>query len=234
VLAGSAILRSCGTNLVLDPVSAAFGRPVDLMGTRSDTKLISVRLSPRLLAPLVPHLADISLVSLPANAEPMKLLTSYLKMLDAQETIETPEARHLTSLHIHDLAALALGASRDEFELAAARGGRAARLAAIKRDILMHLANPDLSVASVAARQGLSPRYIHKLFEVGGTTYSEFVIAQRLRQAHRMLTDPRFLGHSIGAIALTVGFGDLSYFNRTFRRLFDATPSEVRLMARVQ
>lgn len=112
--------------------------------------------------------------------------------------------------------------------IAGERGGRAARLAAIKHDILVHLAEPDLSVAGVAGRQRLSPRYIHKLFEVDGTTYSEFVVSQRLRQAHRLLTDPRFGHDSIGAIALTVGFGDLSYFNRTFRRQFGMTPSEVR------
>lgn len=233
VLAGEAILQSRGKDLVLDPGAAAFGRPVNLMGTRSDTRLISLRLSPRLLAPLVPNLADITLVSLPTDVAPMRLLTSYLKMLDAENTIETPEAAHLAALHVHDLAALALGASRDAMAVAGGRGARAARLETVKQYILAHLAEPDLSVATVAARHALSPRYIHKLFELEGTTYSEFVVDRRLGQAHRMLTDPRFAFHSIGAIALTVGFGDLSYFNRTFRRQFGATPSEIRSAARI-
>ena len=228
VLTGEAVLRSRGTELVLDPGAAAFGRPVNLMGTRSDTRLISLRLSPRLLAPLVPKLDSISLVPLSPATEPMRLLASYLRMLDAEETIATPEAAHLATLHVHDLTALALGASRDVAALAGGRGGRAARLASIKQDILAHLVDPDLSVASVARRQRLSPRYVHKLFEVDGTTYSEFVVGQRLAKAHRMLTDPRFAGISIGDVALTVGFGDLSYFNRTFRRRFGTTPSETR------
>jgi AraC-like DNA-binding protein len=34
--------------------------------------------------------------------------------------------------------------------------------------------------------------------------------------------------HSITAIAFDAGFGDLSYFNRTFRRRYGATPSDIR------
>ena len=234
VLAGEALLQSHSAELVIDASAAAFGRPVKLLGTRSDTRLISLRLSPRLLAPLVPSLADLSLVTLPATSEPMRLLVNYLNMLDAVESISTPEAAHLATLHVHDLAALALGLSRDAIELASGRGGRAARLSMIKQFIIAHLTEPDLSVGMVAARHALSPRYIHKLFELDGTTYSEFVVGQRLIQAHRMLTDPRFSRDPIGGIALTVGFSDLSYFNRTFRRRFGATPSETRATARVR
>jgi AraC-like DNA-binding protein len=32
----------------------------------------------------------------------------------------------------------------------------------------------------------------------------------------------------VSSVAFEVGFGDLSYFNRTFRRRFGATPSDVR------
>ena len=46
--------------------------------------------------------------------------------------------------------------------------------------------------------------------------------------AHRMLSDPVCASMKISDIALAVGFNDLSYFDRTFRRQFHATPSEVR------
>jgi AraC-like DNA-binding protein len=66
------------------------------------------------------------------------------------------------------------------------------------------------------------------LFETDGVTFSEHVLRQRLARAHRMLSDPGFGSLTISAIALAAGFGDLSYFNRTFRRRFGATPSELR------
>lgn len=73
----------------------------------------------------------------------------------------------------------------------------------------------------------MTPRYVHKL----GFTLSSFVHDQRLACAHRMLSDPRLVDHTIGSIAFEVGFGDLSYFNRTFRRRYGATPGEIRQSA---
>jgi AraC-like DNA-binding protein len=47
-----------------------------------------------------------------------------------------------------------------------------------------------------------------------------------------MPVDPRYAGRSISAVTYEAGFGDLSYFNRTFRRRCGATPSNVREVAR--
>jgi len=46
-----------------------------------------------------------------------------------------------------------------------------------------------------------------------------------------MIANPRLAHMAISAIAYEVGFNDLSYFNRTFRRRYDATPSDVRTAA---
>ena len=47
-----------------------------------------------------------------------------------------------------------------------------------------------------------------------------------------MLADPRHEAETISAIAFACGFGDLSYFNRVFRRQYTATPTAVREAAR--
>lgn len=129
---------------------------------------------------------------------------------------------------MHDLVALAVGATRDVTDAARGRGLRAARLQAAKAHIMAHLSQQDLSMESVARDQNVTPRYIRKLFETENASFSEFVLAQRLTSAHRMLGDPRLATQSISSIAFAAGFGDISYFNRTFRRHFGATPSEVR------
>jgi AraC-like DNA-binding protein len=84
----------------------------------------------------------------------------------------------------------------------------------------------------VAARHGISPVYVRKLFEGEGSSFSEFVLAERLARVHRILSDPRMSARPIGAIAIEAGFGDLSYFNRAFRRRYGAAPSDVRAGAR--
>jgi AraC-like DNA-binding protein len=231
VLAGEMSVRSADSDLVLLPGAAGFGRPAAVLDTRSNAKILAVRLSPRILAPLVPDLPSLSLVSIPAESEALRLLTGYLRMLDSQETLTTPEARHLAAMHVHELVALALGATREAAAIANANGVRAARRAAIKQHVLSNLADERLSLTTAAARQRLSPRYAQMLFEDEGTTFSEFVLGQRLTRAHRMLGDPRFAGTTISTIAFDVGLGDLSYFNRTFRARFGMTPSDVRAAA---
>jgi AraC-like DNA-binding protein len=123
---------------------------------------------------------------------------------------------------------MALNSTHDGSSVANGREVRAARLRAIKADILENLDDLDLTLNSVALRQRITPRYVHKLFEFEGITFSEFVLGQRLMRAHGMLCNPRSVDLTITAIAHAAGFGDLSYFNRTFRRRFGATPSELR------
>jgi AraC-like DNA-binding protein len=59
-------------------------------------------------------------------------------------------------------------------------------------------------------------------------TFTEFVLEQRLLSARRLLSSPNGHQGKIGTVAYNVGFNDLSYFNRTFRRRFGVTPSEWR------
>jgi AraC-like DNA-binding protein len=124
-----------------------------------------------------------------------------------------------------------MGATPDAAEIAKGRGLRMARLRAIKADIAEKLTDPDLSVETVALRQRVSPRYVQMLFEQEGTTFSQYVIGQRLARAYRMLSDPRFVDRSITSVAFDAGFGDMSYFNRAFRRCYGGTPSDIRAEA---
>jgi AraC-like DNA-binding protein len=181
------------------------------------------------IAPLAGGIDDALIRVVPAGVEAIKLLVTYARAIaEEQQSLDTPELQRLVATHIHDLLALAVGATRDGRAIAGGRGVRAARLRAIMSDITANLGDCDLTVAAVAQRQRVTPRYLHKLFEGEEITFSTFVLGQRLSRAHRMLCDPRFGDRSISSVAFDVGFGDLSYFNRTFRRRYDATPSDIR------
>jgi methylphosphotriester-DNA--protein-cysteine methyltransferase len=65
-----------------------------------------------------------------------------------------------------------------------------------------------------------------------GLTFSAFILDRRLSRAHRFLSEPRLADRKISSVAFDVGFGDLSYFNRVFRRRYGATPSEIRRAAK--
>ena len=88
--------------------------------------------------------------------------------------------------------------------------------------------DPGLSIASIDERNSLSPKQVQRLFERTGSTFAEYVLEQRLLRARRLLGNPGGRQQKIATIAYTAGFGDLSYFNRAFRRRFGMTPSEWR------
>jgi AraC-type DNA-binding domain-containing proteins len=182
------------------------------------------------LAPLVGDLDRASRGKLPQTPE-LKLLTGYSRMVtrDVQEL--PPRLASLCSAHLLDLAVAALGPTRDVAEIVKAGGVRAARLAAIKADIGRNLTSPELSIGEVARRHGISPRYVHALFASEGSSFSAYLLEKRLELAHWRLSDRRFAIQSISAIAYDAGFGDLSYFNRTFRRRYGMTPSDVRRLS---
>ncbi|RWP52099.1 MAG: AraC family transcriptional regulator [Mesorhizobium sp.] len=180
------------------------------------------------LAPMVGNVEDAICKPIPSTVDSLRLLVSYAATLEDVDQPLTPAVANLAATHIQDLVALAIGATRDAAAIAEGRGLRAARLKAVKADIVSNLGYHDLTVGAVALRQGVTPRCVQKLFETEGRTFSSFVLDQRLARARRLLSDPRYTDWTISSIAFEAGFGDLSYFHRAFRRLYGATPSDIR------
>jgi AraC-like DNA-binding protein len=164
---------------------------------------------------------------IPKHSSALRLLRGYLPVAHASDWIDASGLPQLAIAHIYDLAALAVGAGREAEEIANGRGVRVARRQAIKEDILGRIQH-ELSIGELAARHRVSPRYVRMLFEGEGTSITEFVREERLKRARSILLSPRFAGRRIAEIAYEVGFNDLSYFNRSFRRRFGQSPSEVR------
>jgi AraC-like DNA-binding protein len=134
----------------------------------------------------------------------------------------------MVATHMHGLAALLLGSGAGPQE----QSRRAARLRSIKDHILERIGHHGLTLADVARNQQISESYIRELLAENGTTFTDFVRNGRLMRAHRMLIDPAHADSGISAVAYEAGFGDLSYFNRSFRRRYGATPSDIREAAR--
>ena len=194
-------------------------------------RFVGIRVPREAVALLLGRLDEAPLSLVPHDTEALNLLVTYARAVADTLPLATPELQRLAVGHMHDLVAATIGATRDARAIAEGRGIAAARLHAIMTDIRAHFGEGDLSVAEIARRHRITPRYIHKLFENEGLTFSSFVLGQRLSRAHRLLTDPHLADRSISAMAFDVGFNDLSYFNRAFRRRYAATPTEIRQSA---
>ncbi|MFZ3358869.1 MAG: helix-turn-helix transcriptional regulator [Xanthobacteraceae bacterium] len=115
------------------------------------------------------------------------------------------------------------------------RGGkrciRALRRAIILHEIERRSSESDLSAIMIATLLGITPRYVHLLLEETGKSFTRHVLERRLELAVMLLRDPRWSHRKIADIAAEVGFTDLSYFNRVFRRHYGETPSAFRAAA---
>ena len=232
-LSAGSTLHVRGKELPIGLGMAALTRTSDVSHciTHSTSEFLNFRFPFDNISPLVADLDDAVMRSIPVNTEAIRLLVHYADMLNQEDLFAAVEVQSVVSTHLQDLAALAIGATRDAAEEANGRGIPAARLRAIKADIVKNISDRNLTIDTVALRHGITPRYVGMLFDGDATTFSEFVLVQRLNRAHRMLIDPRFSGWTISSIAFEAGFGDLSYFNRVFRRAYGGTPSDVRTQA---
>ena len=143
------------------------------------------------LAPLASNVQDAIMRPIPRAAPVLRLLMGYMGLLKDEGAVGGPGLRQLAVAHVQDLVALAVGATRDAAFVAQGRGGRAARLHAVKSDIIGNLSRGDLTIGAVALRHHVSPRYVQMLFESEGATFSDFVRRQRLGRVHAMLNDFR-------------------------------------------
>lgn len=90
------------------------------------------------------------------------------------------------------------------------------------------LTDPELSVYHVSEHEGLSTRYIQKLFRNSGTTFSEYVTNRRIQQCCLDLANPSLSGFSIAEICFRWGFNDAANFSRTFSRIMRVSPRAYR------
>lgn len=226
-LTGQFEATQLGRDASMGPGDAFVGTGAEPVSARVSDGYRSVTLSVPIGA-MSPTIADLPALfgrCIP-DSPALRHLTRYLDLFE--ETDAAPALQHSAVTHVHDLLTLVLGAARDATETAQLRGGRAARLREIKTDIEAHLGDEGLSVAAICGRHRLPVRYVQRLFESEGITFTEFVLERRLARAHRLLSDTRLINHPIGALAFEAGFTHQPYFSRAFRQRFGVTPSDVR------
>lgn len=131
-----------------------------------------------------------------------------------------------------ELAIVELLASAMLGELKAPEGDltsvQSAHFRRIATAIDRQLGNSDLTPTRIAQQEGMSTRYLQRLFEKRGESFSDYVRAQRLQRCRADLLDPNRDGDSIAAISLRWGFRDQAHFSRAFSSVLGVTPTDLR------
>ena len=101
------------------------------------------------------------------------------------------------------------------------------------RDAVLEVANyirehpaERLTVAGLAARAGLSPKYFSRMFAaVIGEPVQAFTVRTRLERAAYLL---RYGGMNVSEVADALGYRDVYFFSRQFRRHIGKNPSSLK------
>jgi AraC-like DNA-binding protein len=104
------------------------------------------------------------------------------------------------------------------------------RAADLTNYLRRNFANPALTPAVMAEELGISVRYAHKLMGLTGRSFRQELTALRLDAARAAFAANARPRQTIADIAISVGFNDLSQFNRHFRAAFGMTPRVARAL----
>ncbi|MER7584171.1 helix-turn-helix domain-containing protein [Kitasatospora sp. NPDC097691] len=102
----------------------------------------------------------------------------------------------------------------------------AASLERVKEHILRNLRDPDLSPSTIAEANFMSVRFLHKLFQLDGTTVGGWIRTQRLERCSRDLLRPMAAELGVAGVARRWGFANSSHFSRAFRAAYGMTPRD--------
>jgi acetamidase/formamidase/AraC-like DNA-binding protein len=90
------------------------------------------------------------------------------------------------------------------------------------------LGDPDMTIKNIAKTEGLSSRYIQKLFHIGSTTFGEYVKDRRLERCRIDFANPALAHLTIADLCFRWGFKDAANFSRAFTHRFGLSAKAFR------
>jgi AraC family transcriptional regulator, positive regulator of tynA and feaB len=230
VVAGRALAEQDGRSVVLGPGDGAVcdaERPYTL---RFDNafKVLAVKLPRAALSHRAASVHRVTALSLAESGQLCPILFAYLVGLTERAAHLGASSADKVTGNFVDLLGAALDEAISNSPLPLSEY-RSMALMRVREFVERHLGDCELDPATVASTLKLSPRYINKLFEADGTSLSRYIWRRRVERAATDLRDPAMQALGISAIAMALGFNDLSHFSRVFRQRFGMSPRDYRV-----
>lgn len=160
------------------------------------------------------------------NLPPMPSLASLLAMAEAARDEGDAGQFEELVIAIVDAVATVLGNATGQVRAPMRQDERRVTEALRVIELRAEDLEPGLSMTELASEVGMSPFHFLRMFrQIVGMTPYQFVLHTRLHRAAVRLRRSR---EAVSSIALEAGFGDLSTFNRRFRRVMGLSPSAYR------
>lgn len=98
----------------------------------------------------------------------------------------------------------------------------------VQEYVRLHLAEPDLTAARIAAEHHVSVRQLYLILSRAGITLADWIRTQRLEECKRELASSAYQFMTIEAIAHRWGFASAPHFSRVFKAAYGVSPRDVR------
>ncbi|ABM35926.1 helix-turn-helix domain-containing protein [Polaromonas naphthalenivorans] len=159
--------------------------------------------------------------------------TGAARILQAMVSEVMGQIHHLAPYSAGSLAsaltATAWNALQEQLEAPAPILLRDTQCSRLKAWIETRLAEPDLSVDTIAQGCRMSARSVHRAFSSDPTgSVSSYLWQRRVVQCAAALKNPQEMHRSITDIALSWGFSSSSHFSRVFRSTLGVSPRSYR------
>ncbi len=116
--------------------------------------------------------------------------------------------------------------TNEYFDTLSSRDTGSSMVFTIKEFIRQNYQNESLSIKSVSDHVNRSAPYVCTFFKAEtGLTLNQYITGYRIERAQEMLADPRY---KITDVASRVGYTDVNYFGKTFKKITGVSPSEFR------
>lgn len=194
---------------------------------KAATSSIAFKIPRELLEARLGSVSALTARSIAPRGPVAAVASGFLAMLPAHADALDAQAAQKIADQALDLVALAFSKESDQ-NGAALSSARATALLRLKAAVDASLCDPELRPLTVAAAAGMSVRYANALLSNEGTSLERYIQDRRLERCRAALDDPAHAHRTIGEIAFSWGFSDLSHFGRRFKAEYGYSPSEYR------
>lgn len=167
-------------------------------------------------------LADTDLETMIYSAEKDVRVDNIFKKIMLASAIEKESNKYTVAARIYELLAIVASRKSVCYVPKSAREG----VHAVHGQILDNYRSKDFSVSKLSATCGVGKKQFVNLFRNEyGASPTQYVIQLRMSTAARLIEE----GHmSISEVAEFVGYDDVFYFSRLFKKHFSVSPSKYR------
>jgi AraC-like DNA-binding protein len=187
--------------------------------------MLYIRIPQTMLYPRLLNLQVLQMGTLTGRAAVNRIFSNLLhSIVDDLEELTDEHIRPVeVALSEFVISSLAESSAMSCFDVAGA-----SNFHRISQAIETQLGDGDLTLHQIADQQHVSARYIQKLFQQAGLSFSQYLRQRRLEHCHADLGSPAHRNLSISDICFRWGFNDAAHFSRSFRADYGMTPRAFR------